>query len=71
MKEGHQNEGFDLLQEDLSGLLTEDIKKERRQSSSGNKVYPTKRQNQSIPGRNVLVFVYLVATISVLTWRFA
>ena len=61
--------GFELLQEDLSSLLVENKTRESRQSSRNNRVYPTKRQNQSIPGRNVLIFVYMVAIISVLTWR--
>ena len=65
----YQMKGFELLQEDLSALLTGDFEKGSRQSSLGNKVYPTKRQNQSIPGRNVLVFIYLIGTISVLTLR--
>ena len=61
--------GFELLQEDLSALLVEKNTRESRQSSRENRVYPTKRQNQSIPGRNVLIFVYIVAIVSVLTWR--
>ena len=60
--------GFELLQEDLSALLVENYR-ESRQSSRENRVYPTTRQNQSIPGRNVLVFVYIVAIMSVLSWR--
>ena len=60
--------GFELLQEDLSALLVEKYR-ESRQSSRENRVYPTTRQNQSIPGRNVLVFVYIVAIMSVLSWR--
>ena len=65
----HQIAGFELLQEDLSALLSKDSK-DARQVSSGSKVYPTKRQNQSIPGRNVLIFVYVIAIISFLTWRY-
>ena len=50
--------GFELLQEDLSALLVEKNVTESRQSSRENRVYPTKRQNQSIPGRNVLHMIY-------------
>ena len=60
--------GFDLLQEDLSALLAEYSKVSRAFSYEKN-VYPLKRQNQSIPGRNILVFVYISTIISFLTWR--
>ena len=64
----YQITGFELLEEDLSALFTEYLK-ESRQVTSDNKVFPTKRQNQSIPGRNVLIFVYIVANICALSWR--
>ena len=60
--------GFELLQEDLNALLAENFK-DSRALSYKKKVYPTKRQNQSIPGRDILIFVYIVAIITISTWR--
>ena len=62
----YHEKGFELLQEDLSSLL---IKKESRQLPSGNTVYPTKRLKQVIPGRNVLIFVYIVVIFGFITYR--
>ena len=62
----YHDKGFELLQEDLSSLL---VKKESRQLPSGNTVYPTKRLKQVIPGRNVLIFVYIVFIFGFITYR--
>ena len=62
----YHDKGFELLQEDLSTLLLEN---ESRQLPSGNTVYPTKRLKQVIPGRNVLIFVYIVVIFSTITYR--
>ena len=62
----YHDKGFELLQEDLSSLL---MKKESRQLPSGNTVYPTKRLKQVIPGRNVLIFVYIVFIFGFITYR--
>ena len=62
----YHDKGFELLQEDLSTLLLEN---ESRQLPSGNTVYSTKRLKQVIPGRNVLIFVYIVVIFSTITYR--
>ena len=60
-------QGFKLLQEDLSSILSE---KEARKIPPGNNVYPTKRLKQTYAGRNVLIYVYIVIVIGLITYRF-
>ena len=59
--------GLILLKEDLSHLLQPDIEKSRQFSK--DRVASTKRSMQTIPGREVVILVYILLTFLPVIYR--